>query len=282
MAVTRPFVEGPTFARLVREAETLVRELADSDWSFDSVPQVYARDSRADVLSKELVHIFDGQRVTRVGRLVIGGVGEYFNLMGPIPADSTIKITDGLLLEAVNRQLGCSGLEDHPDYPGLGCVQEVEFFNYGTFHTLGELVLWLLVHETGCYPSTLQHVAREFQRGRVVQNYMYRANAPAPERGMPIIMQAQCMTYSFPSTTMEWMDKPLYGGLARETMHVETLLTPEPTDIAHPHLELVSEGRVEYGHQQYFARRFMGTTPKDGVRGPGVPEEGAKQREKKS
>ena len=278
MAVTKPFVEGPDYVARTRMATEMVRKLAENRFNFDAVPQVYARDSRADVLSKEIVHIFDGQRVTRVGRLVIGGVGEYFNLMGPIPSDSAIKITDGSLIETVNRQLGGGGIHDHPDYRNLREVQEVEFFNYGMFHTLEELVHWMLVHETGCYPSTLQHVIREFARGRILQNYMYRANRRARMPDQPVIMQAACMSYSFPSRVMEWMDRPLFGGLAKETMHVETLLTLGPSDASHPHLELVGEGKVEFCHQLFHARQFMGTTGKDGTRAPGVPEERPKAK----
>jgi len=277
MAVVRPFVQGPDYVARTRQATEVVQKLAGNRWNFDVAPEVYARNSRADVLSKELVHIFDGRRVIRVGRLVIGGVGEYFNLMGPIPSDSAIKITDARLLEAVNAQLGGSGIQDHPDYKNLKNVQEVEFFNYGMFHTLEELVHWLLVHETGCYPSTLQHVVREFARGRIVQNYMYRANLRSKVPDEPVIMQARCMSYTFPSSVMEWMDRPLFGGLAKETMHVETLLTLSPTDASHPHLQLVGEGRVEFGHQLFYARQFMGTTGKDGTRGPGAPEETAKK-----
>ena len=273
MAVTRPFVQGPEYVARTRHATEVVGKLSKNDWNFDAAPEVYARNSKADVLSKELVHIFDGKHVTRVGRLVIGGVGEYFNLMGPIPSDSAIKITDARLLDAVNSQLGCAGIQDHPNYKNLKCVQEVEFFNYGMFHTLEELIHWLLVHETGCYPSTLQHVVREFARGRIVQNYMYRANLKSKIPKEPVIMQARCMSYSFPSSVMEWMDRPLFGGLAKETMHVETLLTLSPTDMSHPHLELIGEGKVEFGHQLFYARQFMGTTGKDGTRGPGVSEE---------
>lgn len=278
MAVVRPFVQGPEYVARTREATALVQKLVENRWNFDSVPAVYARNSQADVLSKELVHIFDGRRVTRVGRLVIGGVGEYFNLMGPIPSDSQIRITDSRLLKAVNAQLGGSGIQDHPDYKNLRNVQEVDFFNYGMFHTLEELVHWLLVHETGCFPSTLQHVVREFARGRMVQNYMYRANLRGKRPEAPVIMQARCMSYSFPSTVMEWMDRPLFGGLAKETMHVETLLTLSPSDASHPHLELTGEGKVEFGHQLFYARQFMGTTGKDGTRGPGVPEEAPRPR----
>jgi hypothetical protein len=40
-------------------------------------------------MGKEAVHMFDGRTMTRVGRLVLGGVGEHFNLMGTFASDST-------------------------------------------------------------------------------------------------------------------------------------------------------------------------------------------------
>lgn len=277
MAVQTPFVEGPRFASLVRETENVVKTLSKNGWDFDAAPQVYAKDSRADVLAKEMIHIFDGRRVTRVGRLVMGGVGQAFNLMGPIPADSSIRVADASILDSVADQLGCSTKFEHPDFGALDCAEHVEFFNYGTFQSLREMVHWLLVHDTGCFPSTLQHVVREFARGRVVQNYLYRPSRTPRDPSVPHVMQAQCLMFSFPSSVMEWMDRPLYGGLAKNTVHAETLLTTEPSCVSHPHLPLVEEGVVEFGHQVYHARRFEGITPKDGVRGPGVAAEAAEK-----
>ena len=80
----------------------------------------------------------------------------------------------------------------------------------------------------------------------------------------------------FPSRVVEWMDKPLFGGLSKDTIHVETLLTIKPTKIAHPHLPLVNESKVEIGHQKYYLKRFSGVSPKDGLRGPGLKGESAK------
>jgi hypothetical protein len=90
-------------------------------------------------------------------------------------------------------------------------------------------------------------------------------------------MVGDYLTYSFRSSAVEWMDKPLYGGLAKETHHIEYLLTPEPSRISHPYLPLEGEGTIEYGHRRYYLRRFVGVTPKDGLRGPDVPAERPKK-----
>jgi hypothetical protein len=89
------------------------------------------------------------------------------------------------------------------------------------------------------------------------------------------VMAAACMSLSFPSTTIEWMDKPLFGGLRKDTLHMETLLTIKRTDVSHPYLDLADEGEFFIGGQHYFFRRFVGVAQKDGVRGEGVPEEAA-------
>ncbi len=267
MAVRLPLVQGPDHVKLARAATDKLNLLRKSNWDFNKVPGVYARDSKADVVSKEMVHIFDGQRMTRVGRLVMGGIGSAFNLMGPIPSDSEIKMTDATLLDAVSRQLGTRGMRDHPDYEKIAGAQEVEFYNYGTFYTLDEMVFWLLLREAGCYPSTLAHMVDEFARGKVVQNYMFKPTRMPKVDGAPMLMQGRCMTYSFPSDAVQWMERPLYGGFAKDTMHVETLLTRGPSDVSHPYLELTETGMIEFGHQRLYARRFVGTTPKDAIGG---------------
>lgn len=274
MAVRRPSVEGPAFAKRLRDISEKVRFLEGKSWDFAHLPEVFAKDNVADVLAKDLVHIFDGKRMTRLGRLVMGGVGSHFNLMGPIPSDSRIQITDDTVIDGVHRQLGSNGLEDLAEYRKLGKPQNVEFFNYGMFYSLGQMVTWLLVHEAGCFPSTMENIVRHFARGDVVQNYMYAP--PMPSLKKPVVMQARCMSLSFPTTAVEWMDRPLFGGLSRETIHVETLLTIDKTDVSHPYLELESEGQLFLGGQQYHFRRFAGTSQKEGVRGAGVPEEAAR------
>jgi hypothetical protein len=273
MKVNRPSVEGPQFARLVREVDAKVKKLEANDWNFKSVPETFARDASADVVAKELVHIFDGHSMTRVGQLVMGGVGTHFNLMGPIPSDSKIQVTDAHILDEVNRQLGSEGLVEIPQFRKFGRPQKVDFYNYGMFYTLRDMVFWLLLHDAGCFPSTLEHMVRNFAAGHVVQNYNYAPARPSRDLKTPSFMAAACLMVSFPSTAIEWMDKPLFGGLAKDTVHIETLLTLTPSKVSHPHLPLTHEGKVRFGHQTYYARRFSGVSQKDGVRGPKVPPE---------
>jgi hypothetical protein len=275
MAIRRPSVEGPQFARLIRQVSEKVRVLEGRNWDFAHLPEVFAKDNRADVLAKELVHVFDGKRMTRVGRLVMGGVGTHFNLMGPIPSDARIQITDSSLLQSVNRQLGSNGLYDLKEFRLLGKPQQVEFFNYTMFYSLRHMVEWLLLHKAGCFPSTLENIVRHFARGDVVQNYVYAPVRPSLDPKRPAVMQAACMSLSFPATEIEWMDKPLFGGLREDTLHVETLLTTKQTKVSHPYLPLEQEGEVFFGGQQYFLRRFVGSAQKDAVRGRSVPEEKA-------
>jgi hypothetical protein len=73
------------------------------------------------------------------------------------------------------------------------------------------------------------------------------------------------------------MDKPMFGGLAADTVHIEYLLTPNATEVSHPYLRLSGESKVRLGHQDYHLRMFTGVTPKDALRGPGVPPEQAKR-----
>lgn len=259
----------------MKEVAEKVRVLESRNWDFAHLPEIFAKDNRADVLAKELLHIFDGKRMTRLGRLVMGGVGTHFNLMGPIPSDARIQITDSAGLDSVNQQLGSNGLRDLKEFRLLGAPQSVEFFNYTMFYSLRHMVEWLLVHEAGCFPTTLENIVRHFARGDVVQNYVYAPPRPSTDAKAPAIMQARCMSLSFPATAIEWMDKPLFGGLREDTLHVETLLTTRPTEVSHPYLEKEQEGEIFLGGQHYFFRRFIGTAQKDAVRGRGVPEERA-------
>ncbi|MBC7908874.1 MAG: hypothetical protein H7Y30_00130 [Pyrinomonadaceae bacterium] len=273
----RPSVEGPDFVKLVREVEKKVKRLEDNKWDFKAVPEAFAApDQAADVIAKELVHIHDGQMITRVGRLIMGGVGSHFNLMGPIRSDARLKVTNSHLLDAVNLQLGSDGLLDLPEYRRLETKpQAVDFYNYGLFYTPRDLVFWLLLHDSGCFPSTLEHMMRKFAEGYVVQNDMYAPARPSKDLKAPALMAGACLMMQFPSKVIEWMDKPLFGGLAPETIHVETLLTIKPSRISHPHLPLVAESKVEIGYQNYYLRRFAGVSPKDGLRGPNVSAESA-------
>jgi hypothetical protein len=267
-------VEGPQFAQKVREAEEIVHKLEANRWDFNAAPDAFAKRGGADVVAKEIAVIFDGVTLTRVGRLVMGGVGRLFNLMGPIHPMSTFKTTDSRLLDAINRQIGSNGLLDFPEFSKWGTPQEVEFFNLTNFYQLRDLVFWSVLHGSGCSPSTLEHMVRHFASGMVVQNVMYAPSVPSSDPEKPALMAATCLSLSFPTTVVEWMDKPLFGGLVSETIHIEHLLTPEPTSVSHPYLPLAEEGVVEYQHRRYFLRRFAGVTPKNGVRGPDVPLEG--------
>lgn len=270
--------EGPDFSRRVRGAQELVNKLEANNWNFDSAPEFFAERSRADVLGKEMVHIFDGQTMTRVGRLVMGGVGQLFNLMGALPSNSTFKIAhSSRLLDEIDRQLGTNGLRELTERNGLGNPEKVEYFNYTIFHQLREMVFWSVLYGSRAYPSTFEHMARHFAKGDFVHTMLYRSSRPESKDGKPTVMVGDYLTYHFRSTTVEWMDKPLFGGLAKETHHIEYLLTPEPTKISHPYLPLDGEAEIEYGHRRYHLRRFVGVTPKDALRGPNVPAEGPKR-----
>lgn len=275
MALNRPSVEGPAFAQLVAKADAVVDRLQKNRWDFSAAPEVFAKAAPADVLAKEVAHIFDGERVTtRIGRLVMGGVGSHFNLMGPIPSHSEFRAVDSSVLDEINRQLGTKGLDDIPDYRKLGTPQQVEFYNYGLFYELRDLVRWFVIHDSGCFPSTLEFMARHFASGNVIQNNMYRPARPSSDPANPAIMMARCISVSFSTRVMEWMDKPLFGGLSPDTIHIEYLLTPKPTDISHPFLKPDLETAVTLSGLRYHLRRFTGITPKEAARGPGVTAEG--------
>lgn len=283
MAVNRPFVEGPDWVMVVREAEELVRKLEANNWDFDAVPQAFARNAAADVVAKEVLHIHDGRTMTRFGHLMMGGVGEAFNLMGPIPSDSRFMVADSSALDELRRQTGMKILEDLDEFREIqrryGEIQRVKFFNYGAFYTLRDLVFWLLVHDAGCFPSTLETMVRHFASGHIVQNTMYAPARPAKNGDKPVLMTpGACLMVQFPSTVVEWMDRPMFGGLAEDTLHIEYLLTPEPSDVSHPYLPLVGESKARLGYQEYYLRTFAGVTPKDALRGPGVPPEGPRKQ----
>ncbi len=281
MLVARPSVEGPDWAALVAQTERNVATLQQNNWDFKALPEAFASRSAADVVAKEVVHVFDGKTMTRHGRLIMGAqTGSVFNLMGPIPPDSQLRVTSQTtreLLKTVHQQTGTEGLEELAEYRQLGRIQEVEFFNYEMFYTIPQLVFWLLIRDAGSYPSSLEIVVRHMAAGNIVQNVMYSPSQPVRD-GAPVYMRADGLTVSFPSTVVEWMDKPIYGGLAKETAHVEHLLTLDKTDVSHPYLPLVDESKVHLEDRQYHVRRFAGVTPKDGVRGPGIEAENADDR----
>jgi hypothetical protein len=267
-------VEGPDFTRRVEFADKVVRDLEAGRWDFDRSPDAFAKRASADVFAKEIVVVFDGKRLTRLGRLVMAGTGKVFNLMGPIHPQAIFRDSNDDLLQEIYAQTGSRGLRDFEEFERAGRIQRVEWFNHTHFFQLRDLVFWSVLHGSGCSPSTLEHMARHFASGMVVHNSMYAPGFSAAAKGQPVFMQAACMSVSFPTTVLEWMDKPLFGGLFTDTIHAEYLLTPEPMDIDHPYLPLVDEGAIEYHGQRYSLRKFAGITPKNGVRGPGIPPEG--------
>jgi hypothetical protein len=274
MRVHRPSVEGPDFARIFEESEQVVTRLEAANWDFATVPEVFAQAASADVLAKQMVHIHDGQTVTRVGRLVMGGVGERFNLMGPIPPHSRFRLTRTDVLDEIDRQLGSHGLLDFDEFRALGPTQDVEFYNYSLLYNLRDFVRWLVLHQAGCFPSTLEFIVRFFAGGSVIQNSMYEPARPSNDMERPAVMKADILTVSYQAKVFEWMDTPLYGGLNPDTILIENLLTPEPSTISHPHLELEVEGMVKVHDHPYYLRRFTGIAQKMGVRDVDVPPEG--------
>jgi len=280
MALNRPAVGGPEYLKIVKEASVKVDKLEASNWDFDQVPEIFARKQHADVMAKEAVHLHDGRTMTRVGRLVLGGVGTHFNLMGSVPSDSTFRVATDYtshVIGEINRQVGKKGLSDLPEYrqieERLGEAEQVEFSNYGMFPRVKDLVLWLLVHDAGCFPSTLETIVRRFALGNVVQNNMYFTKHPSKDPKKPALMKSPGLLVQFPSKVVEWMEQPIYGGLVDKTIKVEHLLTITPTKISHPYLPLVLESKVRIVDQDYYLRTFSGSSPKEALRGPGVPEE---------
>lgn len=269
-------VEGPDFVERVERTRELVARLERNNWDFESEREAFAPRAAADVIGKEIVTIHDGRRITRIGRLTMVGTGPAFNLMGPIHARSEIRASDSRMIDELAGQLGSNGVRELDGGAQLANAQHVEFFNHTMFFHLGDLVFWNVLHGTGCFPSTLEHMAKAFQEGKVVQNARYRPAAPAAIGGEPAVMQAQCLMYSFPSRVIEWMDKPLFGGVAKETLHVEYLVTPERSDLSHPYLELMREGVVESCGQRLHVREFGGIAAKDGLRDDDVPPERAR------
>jgi len=285
MAINRPAVSGPDFAKIVSDATEKVDRLEKANWDFNKVPEIFARKQHADVMAKEAIHLHDGRTMTRMGRLVLGGVGSHFNLMGSIPSDATFKVateyTDHALGE-LNRQIGHKGLYDVPEYrtidEKMASAEPVEFSNYGMFYRPRDLILWLLVHDAGCFPSTLETIIRRFAMGNVVQNNMYFTKKPSTSVKEPSVMRSPGLLVQFPSKVVEWMEMPIYGGLTDETIKVEHLLTLKPTDVSHPYLPLVLESKVRLVDQDYYVRTYSGSTPKEAQRGPGVPQEGPSKK----
>src|SRR5947208_3310997 len=82
-------------------------------------------------------------------------------------------------------------------------AEKVEFSNYGLFYRLRDLVQWLLVHDAGCFPSTLESIVRRFAQGNVVQNNMYSTKAPSHDPEKPSLMRSPGLLIQFPAKAIE-------------------------------------------------------------------------------
>jgi len=186
--------------------------------------------------------------------------------MGPESALTEFKSTDSELLDNINRQIGSDGLHDFEEFGRLGRVQPVEFVNASILHQLRDFVFFTALHTGGgIYPLALEHFMRSFASGKFVHTVDFAPAVPSADPGNPVPMAGACLSVSYPTPIVEWMDKPIYGGLAKETMHIVNLLTPEPTRVSHPDLPLVDEGRITHCGQRLYLRRFAGVSPKDGI-----------------
>ena len=268
-----PPLEGPAFAQKVSLARELTQKLERNNWDFASVPQAFARSSGADVLAKELVFVHDGEQQTLYGRLTTGGFATRFNLMGPVQSNAVFRITPTDVFDVVKKQSKTNGVSDIKEFNKLPKAQPVELYNYTNFYSLRDLVFWHILYDAGAYPSTLAHMARNFPLGKIIQNSNY-ANPQKSRRADGLkVMTLDRLAVSFPTKQVEWMEQPLYGGLVKETMQAEYLLTRKKSDISHPYLEMVKEGKLKWQGQSWFYRYFLGTTPKDGLTGPGMGPE---------
>lgn len=267
-------VEGPIFAERVREAEQLARRLERNRWDFEIAPELFTRAAATcDVAAKEIVNVYDGRVQTRLGRLVMKGAGTHFSLMSHETPPSVYVGADRGVFDDVNRQIGSKGLYDFAEFREVAPPQEVEFYNPEIFYQMRHVVFWHALHGSGLFPSGFEDLSKRLAEGNVLRNQLFAPALPAEDRESPVYMQA----YSgvrFPTSVLEWMAKPLYGGMSEHTLHIDTVLTPEPYDVSHPYLPLVAEGGVVLNGRRYHMRRFAGVAPKEATRGPGVPAEG--------
>ena len=120
-------------------------------------------------------------------------------------------------------------------------------------------------------------MARNFPLGKVIQNSVYTPPKPSLDPDKPAIMKFQNLVVTFPTTQVEWMEQPLYGGLVKVTMQAEYLLTPKKSNVSHPYLEPVKEGKVRWQGKSWHYRYFLGITPKEALTGPGMGPETRKR-----
>ncbi|HEX3128141.1 MAG TPA: hypothetical protein VH394_12495 [Thermoanaerobaculia bacterium] len=274
MAVTGSSVEGPEFRTLLQRAEASVARIEAANWDFALVPELFSPDAAADVLAKQMVHVFDGKTVTRFGRLVMGGVGPRFNLMGPIFSHAKFRVSKTTIIDEVEDQLGTKGLADFPEFRALGKPQKVEFYNYTLLYNIREFARWFLLNGSGCFPSSLEFIVRFFAAGNIIQSNMYEPAVPSKNKKRPAIMESELLTVTYSAREFEWMDTPLFGGLNPNTILLEYVATPKPSKISHPYLKFDGEHAVKLGGKPYYIRRFSGIAPKNGVRHGSVPQEG--------
>lgn len=266
-------VEGPEFADRVRRADEVTRKLERSRWDFDSAPEVFSRDAACDVAAKEIVSIFDGRVQTRYGRLVMKGVGTRFNLMSHESPRTVYLGARPDVFAEINKQVGSEGLRDFEEFRRIDSLQRIELYNPNVFYQLRDVVFWSVLNQCGLFPTGFEDISKQLTSGNVIRNLLFAPGRPTEDRAKPIFMEGFAAV-QFPTEVVEWMPKPLFGGMTTESFHVDTLLTVEPTDLSHPYLDLVAEGTVVFGDRKYHMRRFAGISPKDATRGPGVPAEG--------
>lgn len=276
MKVTRFSVGGPDYIKYRNEAVDIVTKLEAANWDFDAVPAVYAKEAQADVVAKEIAVFFDGSHETMIGRLVMAGVGHTFNLMGPHSADAEFRSAKGDVLAELNNQLGTNGLSEFPDFRRLPKPQRIQFYNRTNFFTIRDLIFWHVLRGAGCFPSALEIMQKHLGDGKVIYNNLYRPAVASDDPQRPAFMTSEGsdLFLSFPTKAVVFNEPSMFGGLTPETMHLEYLLTPEPSKVSHPHLPHTGDAIVFLGGQRYFLRRFAGISPKLGLRGPKVPEEG--------
>ncbi|HZY30451.1 MAG TPA: hypothetical protein VFF86_02305 [Candidatus Methylomirabilis sp.] len=276
MPIPRPSVEGPAFAERVRKAEELTQQLAAGQWDFKLAPQLFGRPAACDVFAKEIVNIHDGHVQRRLGRLVMKGAGAVFQLNSPSSAlGRTLGNIESSVFDKINQQLGSKGLADLPDFAEVDRLQHVEFYDPTNFYQVRDLIFWSVLHECGLSPSGLEDFATHLAAGEVVRSLLFRPASPTEDLRHAIFMQG-FTGVEFPTPVVQWIPKPIYGGVSPQTLHIDTLLTLDQTNLSHPYLDLVAEGSLAFEGRRYYMRRFAGVSPKIGLRGPDVPPEGAK------
>jgi hypothetical protein len=268
--------EGPDFVEQVRKADELARRLQENKWQFAKAPEFFARTADCDVAAKEIINIFDGKMQTRLGRLVMKGRGSRFNLMSHESPNATYIGDRRHIFSEVNAQVGSRGLEGFPEFEAMKPLQRGQLYNPTIFYQLRDVVFWNALYGVGLFPTGFEDVAKQLAAGNVIRNLIFDSNLASVKREEPVYVEAHA-GIAFPTPVVEWMVKPLYGGMSKETIHIETLLTIEESSLSHPFLPVVATGTVLLNDRRYFMRRFAGIAPKDATRGPGVPPEGIRK-----